>query len=106
MLVQSRVGLLELLELGAEALQLSGTRAIRVAQPLAPSRFAQPRCQFGGGGDEPKGLSRDSEPEEFFSTNMDDIPDMEKLRSPVVIGGLAILVLPFLVGLIALGFAK
>lgn len=54
----------------AEALQLSGTRAIRVAQPLAPSRFAHPRCQFGGGGDEPKGLSRDSEPEEFFSTNM------------------------------------
>ena len=46
-------------------------------------------------------LTRDSEPEEFFSTNMDSMSDAEKLKNPVVIGGVAILVPFFLVGLVA-----
>lgn len=34
-------------------------------------RTTRPRAQFGNNQDtEPKGLSRDNEPEEFFSTNM------------------------------------
>ena len=60
---------------------------------------ASPKMQFGGGPDtEPKGLSRDNEPDEFFATNMDDMSDAEKIRSPVVIGGLALLIGPFIVG--------
>ena len=59
--------------------------------------------QFGDGG--PK-LTRDSEPEEFFSTNMDSMSDAEKLKNPVVIGGVAILVLPFIVGLVVLATGK
>ena len=43
--------------------------------------------QFGGGKPERDGLTRDSEPDEFFATNMDDMSDEEKLKSPVVIGG-------------------
>ena len=38
--------------------------------------------QFGGG--EPgKGLTRENEPEEFFSTNMDDMSDAEKIKSKI-----------------------
>ena len=59
--------------------------------------------QFGDGG--PK-LTRDSEPDEFFSTNMDSMSDAEKLKNPVVIGGVAILVLPFIVGLVVLATGK
>ena len=59
--------------------------------------------QFGDGG--PK-LTRDSEPEEFFSTNMDSMSDADKLKNPVVIGGVAILVLPFIVGLVVLATGK
>ena len=63
---------------------------------LAPLRAARasPFMQFGGGkkpNTEPKGLTRDNEPEEFFATNMDDMSDAEKIRSPVVIGGLVLL---------------
>ena len=43
--------------------------AARAAPPVP--RAALPRCQFGGPPDtEPKGLTRESEPENFFSTNM------------------------------------
>ena len=36
----------------------------------------------------------------------DDMSDMEKLKSPVVIGGVAILVLPFLIGMVVLYAGK
>merc|ERR1719152_326521 len=65
-----------------------------------------PTMQFGGPSSEPKGLSRDDEPEEFFKTNMDDMTDAEKIRSPVVIGGLALLIGPFIIGAIALQFYR
>ena len=80
----------------------------RVAAPamLRAARTARPSMQFGGGEPERKGITRDSEPEEFFATNMDDMSDAEKLRSPVVIGGLIILIAPFLVGAIALAFYR
>ena len=85
---------------------------------------AAPRCQFGQKPDtEPKGLSRDNEPEEFFTSDWgarslphrprmtahhacaacaEDLSDEEKLKSPVVIGGVALIVFPFIVGAIAL----
>ena len=37
---------------------------------------------------------------------MDSMTDEEKLKSPVVIGGLALLVAPFIVGAIALAFYR
>lgn len=69
----------------------------------APPRAAGPSMQFGEPG---KGLTREDEPEEFFKTNMDDMTDAEKIKSPVVIGGLALLVLPFIIGAIALQFYR
>ena len=53
---------------------------------------------------ERKGLTRDSEPEEFFSTNTDKMSDSEKI--PIAIAGLVGISLPFIAGLIALYSAK
>ena len=78
----------------------------RLAQPRGALRAGTAKMQFGGGKPERQGLTRDSEPDEFFSTNMDDMSDAEKLKSPVVIGGLAILIAPFIVGAIALAFYR
>ena len=64
------------------------------------------RMQMFGGSEKPEGLTRDNEPEEFFKTNMDDMTDAEKIKSPVVIGGLALLIAPFIVGAIALAFYR
>ena len=56
-----------------------------VSTPAA-ARALRATMQFGGK-PEREGLTRDNEPDEFFSTNMDDMSDEEKLKSPVVIGG-------------------
>ena len=58
----------------------------RVASPALRSRAPAATMQFGGK-PEREGLTRDTEPDEFFATNMDDMSDEEKLKSPVVIGG-------------------
>ncbi len=78
------------------AMQSAGPRALRSGVTM----------QFGGGEPERKGLTRENEPDEFFSTNMDDMTDAEKLRSPVVIGGLALLLAPFIAGAIALAYYR
>mmetsp|Transcript_2112 Transcript_2112/g.2562 ORF Transcript_2112/g.2562 Transcript_2112/m.2562 type:complete len:98 (+) Transcript_2112:87-380(+) len=59
---------------------------------------------FGEDGPERPSLTRDNEPDEFFSTNMDKMSDAEKL--PIALGGLAFISLPFIAGLIALYSAK
>ena len=53
----------------------------RLATPQSTNRVSV-AMQFKGP-DKPGGLTRDNEPEEFFSTNMDDMSDEEKLKSPV-----------------------
>ena len=53
---------------------------------------------------ERKKLTRDSEPDEFFSTNTDKMSDEEKI--PIAIAGLVGISLPFIAGLIALYAAK
>jgi len=53
---------------------------------------------------ERKALTRESEPEEFFSTNTDKMSDEEKL--PIALAGLAAISLPFLLGLVALYAAQ
>ena len=87
----------------AAGLLVGGARA---PAPCVAHRAAHPRMQFGGGKPERQGLTRDTEPEEFFATNMDDMTDAEKIKSPVVIGGLALLIAPFIVGAIALAFYR
>lgn len=57
-----------------------------------------------GGEQERKKLTRDSEPDEFFSTNTDKMSDEEKI--PIAIAGLVGISLPFIAGLIALYAAK
>eukprot|EP00967_Tisochrysis_lutea_P118082 scaffold191483_cov40-Tisochrysis_lutea.AAC.2 len=51
---------------GALSLQLG---AAPLARPYIAPRALTPIAQFGGD-EPPRGLSRDSEPEEFFKTNM------------------------------------
>ncbi|KAL7535119.1 hypothetical protein ACHAXR_007107 [Thalassiosira sp. AJA248-18] len=49
-------------------------------------------------------LTRDTEPDEFFSTNTDKMSDSEKL--PIAIAGVLGISLPFIAGLIALYSSK
>ena len=57
-----------------------------------------------GGEQERQKLTRDSEPDEFFSTNTDKMSDEEKI--PIAIAGMVGISLPFIAGLIALYAAK
>jgi hypothetical protein len=54
--------------------------------------------------DAPKSLSRDTEPDDFFSTNMDKMSDSEKL--PLALGGLAVVSIPFIIGMVVLYGSK
>merc|ERR1719491_1042763 len=51
---------------------------------------------FGMGDDDepPKQLTRDNEPDEYFSSKMDEMSDGEKL--PVALAGLAAISFPFI----------
>ena len=57
-----------------------------------------------GEGEEPKPLTRENEPDEYFSSKMDEMSDEEKI--PIALMGLAGISLPFIAGLIALYSAK
>ena len=72
---------------------------------LSANKVAPMKMGFGLG-DEPERprLTRETEPEEFFATDMDKMSDEEKL--PVAIAGFAFISLPFLAGMIALYAAK
>ena len=59
---------------------------------------------FGEDENAPKSLSRDNEPEEYFSSKMDEMSDGEKL--PIALAGLAGISLPFIFGLIFLYASK
>lgn len=72
-------------------------------RPAAVSAPSTPLYMFGEG-EEPKKLTRDNEPDEYFSSNMDKMSDQEKL--PIALAGLAFISLPFIAGLIALYAAK
>jgi len=45
------------------------------------------------------GLRAEDEPDDAFISTWEKKPDSEKIKSPVIIGGLVVLVLPFLVGI-------
>ena len=93
---------------GSSALLAQGPRAaVSTPQRAMVSRLGlPPTMQFGGNKNEPKGLTRDAEPDQFFKTNMDDMSDAEKIKSPVVLGGLLLLIGPFIIGAIALQFYR
>lgn len=44
----------------------------------------------------------EDEPDEAFISTWEQKPDGEKIKSPVVIGGLAALLIPFLIGILVL----
>ncbi len=73
---------------------------------LVTSRTAPSTTQIYqlGGEQERQKLTRDSEPDEFFSTNTDKMSDEEKI--PIAIMGLVGISAPFIAGLIALYAAK
>ena len=77
--------------------------ATSISQRPAVSAPSTPLYMFGEG-EEPKKLTRDNEPDEYFSSNMDKMSDQEKL--PIALAGLAFISLPFIAGLIALYAAK
>ena len=71
----------------------------------SPAARASTPLNMGFGIDpEQKKLTRENEPEEFFSTNTDKMTDQEKL--PIAIAGLVGISLPFIAGLIALYASK
>ena len=89
------------------------TNAFAPSTPLAVARSITPAASektvvnmgFGlGDGDEPKKLTRENEPDEYFSSKLDEMSDSEKL--PIALGGLAFISLPFIAGLIALYSSK
>ena len=76
-----------------------GVPSTLLSQPRIPARSANINMQFGEPGEK---LTRENEPDEFFASDWDNLSDAEKLKSPVVIGGLFIIVAPFIAGMIAL----
>ena len=63
-------------------------------------QIVKPLNIFGGDGEGPPKLTRDSEPEDYFQTDLDKKTDEEKL--PIALIGLLGVSLPFILGLIAL----
>mmetsp|Transcript_25490 Transcript_25490/g.31403 ORF Transcript_25490/g.31403 Transcript_25490/m.31403 type:complete len:136 (+) Transcript_25490:45-452(+) len=59
---------------------------------------------FGMPDEDVKPLTRENEPEEYFSTNLDKMSDNEKI--PIAIGGFLFISLPFVAGMIALYASK
>ncbi|KAL7545398.1 hypothetical protein ACHAWF_008743 [Thalassiosira exigua] len=99
--------LLALLVIAATASAFAPGASRAAARAASSSRrtTTPPPLGMGFGGDpERKSLTRDSEPDEFFSTNTDKMSDEEKL--PIAIMGLVGISAPFIAGLIALYAAK
>eukprot|EP00527_Entomoneis_sp_CCMP2396_P003389 CAMPEP_0198146992 /NCGR_PEP_ID=MMETSP1443-20131203/32671_1 /TAXON_ID=186043 /ORGANISM="Entomoneis sp., Strain CCMP2396" /LENGTH=102 /DNA_ID=CAMNT_0043811115 /DNA_START=119 /DNA_END=427 /DNA_ORIENTATION=- len=85
---------------------LSEAFVVTTQQKLALTSTRTPITALHGFMGEPErdGLTRDSEPEEFFATNTDKMSDEDKL--PIAIAGVAAITIPFIAGLIALYAAK
>ena len=90
-----------LFSVGCNSLLVQPRLGRPVAQPLRAGYT--PHMQFGEPG---KKLSRDDEPEEFFTSSFEELSDAEKLKTPGVIIGLVILVAPFIAGMVALAFYR
>jgi hypothetical protein len=85
-----------------------GTTTRRVVVRSSTSSSSPPATPlnmgFGAPDPDQKRITRENEPDDFFSTNTDKMTDEEKL--PIAIAGLVGISLPFIAGLIALYAAK
>ncbi len=81
----------------------SATRR-EVVRSYSASSTSPLKMVFGAPDPDKKKLTRENEPDEFFSTNTDKMTDAEKI--PIAIAGLVGISLPFIAGLIALYAAK
>jgi hypothetical protein len=97
-MIRSLVALLAIITM-ASAFAPQASQLSRSTNTLSTTQIYQL-----GGEQERKKLTRDSEPDEFFSTNTDKMSDEEKI--PIAIAGLVGISLPFIAGLIALYAAK
>ncbi|KAL9186682.1 hypothetical protein ACHAXT_005920 [Thalassiosira profunda] len=88
----------------ATAFAPGASRARSVASTSAPRASSPLNMGLLSGDDAPEKLTRENEPDEFFSTNTDKMSDQEKI--PIAIAGLVGISLPFIAGLIALYAAK
>jgi hypothetical protein len=83
----------------------TGANTRRVVVRTSSASSSSPlNMGFGAPDPDQKKLTRENEPEDFFSTNTDKMTDEEKL--PIAIAGLVGISLPFIAGLIALYAAK
>lgn len=86
------------------------TTAFAPATQFARTQLSRPNVAtsinmgFGMGDEPPKKLTRENEPEEYFTSEMDKMSDAEKL--PIALAGLAGISLPFIAGLIFLYASK
>mmetsp|Transcript_27635 Transcript_27635/g.50166 ORF Transcript_27635/g.50166 Transcript_27635/m.50166 type:complete len:107 (+) Transcript_27635:138-458(+) len=99
--------------LTALAVAIVATSVTAFAPGAAVRRFAVAPGQvtsrstplnMGFMGDEPPKLTRETEPEDFFSSDVDKMSDKEKI--PIALAGLAFVSLPFIAGLIFLYASK
>ncbi len=88
----------------ATAFAPSATRTHSISNTSPAQERVSPLNMGFGMDPERKKLTRESEPDEFFSTNTDKMSDEEKI--PIAIAGLIGISLPFIAGLIALYSAK
>mmetsp|Transcript_16126 Transcript_16126/g.33881 ORF Transcript_16126/g.33881 Transcript_16126/m.33881 type:complete len:103 (-) Transcript_16126:351-659(-) len=88
----------------ATAFAPSATRTHFISTASSSQERASPLYMGFGMDPEREKLTRDSEPDEYFSTNTDKMSDEEKI--PIAIAGLIGISLPFIAGLIALYSAK
>ena len=97
-MIRSLVTLLAIITM-ASAFAPQASQLSRTTNTLSSTQIYQL-----GGEQERQKLARDSEPDEFFSTNTDKMSDEEKI--PIAIAGMVGISLPFIAGLIALYAAK
>jgi hypothetical protein len=77
---------------------------VRSSSSSSPPPASPLNMGFGAPDPDQKKITRENEPDDFFSTNTDKMTDEEKL--PIAIIGLVGISLPFIAGLIALYAAK
>ena len=94
-----------LLTVFVSASAFAPSTSLNVVKGIVTTSVPKTTVNMGFGLDEePKKLTRENEPDEYFSSKMDEMSDEEKI--PIALAGLAFISLPFIAGLIALYSAK
>jgi len=77
------------------ALALHGATAFLAPSPAVTTRQATRRFMFGGDDENKPKLTRESEPEEYFASNFEELAPEEKVKDPLVLIGLLSIFFPF-----------